>query len=201
MEWKDRVPTKANRKKITFEDTTLGTKYATVEYADEPSEVGTALNKSNLLQGFNNVECKKVTVNANINWLNTPSVETYYLNVDFGYVPNAFLILAYKHECSGTYTYTHDPNYPPYGETSITESVSGTFEKEVFFWSCGDKIKFENLSYRAGAEFNMKNLEVTDEGKMKLTYELDGARPTGGADYKTTNVFSFYMIIFKKPIE
>lgn len=42
IEVKDRVPTKVNRKKITFEDD--GTvKYAIVEYADEPIEEGTRI--------------------------------------------------------------------------------------------------------------------------------------------------------------
>lgn len=45
MSFKDRVPSKPNRKKITFEDDNT-VRYATVEYADEPIEVGTPLNKS-----------------------------------------------------------------------------------------------------------------------------------------------------------
>ena len=45
MRFKDRVPSKPNRKKITFEDDNT-VRYATVEYADEPIEEGTPLNKS-----------------------------------------------------------------------------------------------------------------------------------------------------------
>lgn len=45
---KDRVPTKPNRKKITFEDDS-SVRYATVEYADEPVEAGTAVNKQNVI--------------------------------------------------------------------------------------------------------------------------------------------------------
>lgn len=45
---KDRVPTRPGRMKITPEDGSPAY-YATVEMADEPSEVGTALNKSSLL--------------------------------------------------------------------------------------------------------------------------------------------------------
>lgn len=42
---KDRVPTKPNRKKITFEDDN-SVRYATVEYADLPTEQGTPINKA-----------------------------------------------------------------------------------------------------------------------------------------------------------
>lgn len=44
---KDRVPTYPNRKKITYEDGT--TQYATVEYADEPIEEGTPINRALLM--------------------------------------------------------------------------------------------------------------------------------------------------------
>ena len=44
----DRIPTKPGRMKITPEDGSP-TYYATVEMADEPTQVGTALNKENLL--------------------------------------------------------------------------------------------------------------------------------------------------------
>lgn len=40
----DRVPTRANRKKITFDDNTV--RYATVEYADEPLQAGTPINRA-----------------------------------------------------------------------------------------------------------------------------------------------------------
>lgn len=45
---KDRIPTRPNRRKITFEDDNT-VKYAKIEYADEPIEEGTPLNKGNLL--------------------------------------------------------------------------------------------------------------------------------------------------------
>lgn len=48
MKFTDRVPAKPNRRKFIFDDTTLGTKYATVEYADEPTTTGTVLNANNL---------------------------------------------------------------------------------------------------------------------------------------------------------
>lgn len=44
---KDRVPTYPNRKKITYEDGTV--QYATVEYADEPIEEGTPVNRALLM--------------------------------------------------------------------------------------------------------------------------------------------------------
>ncbi len=40
---KDRVPTKPNRRKITFDDGTVV--YANIEYADEPTEQGTPINR------------------------------------------------------------------------------------------------------------------------------------------------------------
>ena len=40
---KDRVPTKPNRRKITFDDGTVV--YADIEYADEPTEQGTPINR------------------------------------------------------------------------------------------------------------------------------------------------------------
>ena len=48
IEWKDRLPTQPNRKKITYEDNSV--EYATIEYADEPNagDEGTPLNKANL---------------------------------------------------------------------------------------------------------------------------------------------------------
>lgn len=46
---KDRLPTKPNRKKITFEDD-HSIRYATVEYADEPTEEGSRINKELLLK-------------------------------------------------------------------------------------------------------------------------------------------------------
>jgi hypothetical protein len=44
MEFKDRVPTYPNRKKITYEDGKV--EYVTIENADEPVEQGTPLNKA-----------------------------------------------------------------------------------------------------------------------------------------------------------
>ena len=43
IEVKDRVPTKPNRKKITYDDGRV--EYAKIEYADEPTEQGTPINK------------------------------------------------------------------------------------------------------------------------------------------------------------
>lgn len=40
---KDRIPTQPNRKKITYDDGRV--EYAKVEYADNPTEVGTPINK------------------------------------------------------------------------------------------------------------------------------------------------------------
>lgn len=51
-DFKDRQPTKAGRRKLTFDDGT--SKFATVEMADEPTAEGTALNREAFmaLQGF-----------------------------------------------------------------------------------------------------------------------------------------------------
>lgn len=46
--FKDRNPTKPNRKKITFEDDG-SVKYATVEFADDPATEGTKLNRESLM--------------------------------------------------------------------------------------------------------------------------------------------------------
>lgn len=50
----NRVPTQANRKKITKSDGTF--EYVTIEYADEPNEVGTYINRQTMMgiQGFLN---------------------------------------------------------------------------------------------------------------------------------------------------
>lgn len=45
LQFVDRIPTLPNRKKLTFDDQSI--KYAKVEYADEPFEEGTFLNKAN----------------------------------------------------------------------------------------------------------------------------------------------------------
>ena len=87
MLWKDRVPTRANRKKITFEDESLGTKYATVEYADEPTEQGTPLNRANMLKGFNNFVCGVLPTSA------TDGTIT----VDLGFEPYFILVFANTH--------------------------------------------------------------------------------------------------------
>lgn len=49
MKFIDRVPTNANRRKITYEDGS--SEYATIEYADNPTVTGTMLNANN----FNNI--------------------------------------------------------------------------------------------------------------------------------------------------
>lgn len=59
LQFVDRIPTLPNRKKLTFENDG-SVKYATVEYADEPAEEGTFLNKANfnrlnLVLGYNEV--------------------------------------------------------------------------------------------------------------------------------------------------
>lgn len=48
----NRVPTRPNRKKITKEDGSV--EYVTIEYADEPTEAGTPINRYSLMasQGF-----------------------------------------------------------------------------------------------------------------------------------------------------
>lgn len=43
MYLKDRIPTRPNRRKLTFEDDN-SVKYVTIEYADEPLEEGTPMN-------------------------------------------------------------------------------------------------------------------------------------------------------------
>lgn len=48
INFKNRVPSIPNRKKITFEDTGE-IRYATVEFADEPTETGTPINRDNLM--------------------------------------------------------------------------------------------------------------------------------------------------------
>ena len=51
-DFRDRIPTQANRKKITFEDGSI--KYGTVEFADNPVEDGSKLNRNTFMevQGF-----------------------------------------------------------------------------------------------------------------------------------------------------
>lgn len=49
---KDRVATKPNRFKLTFEDPSLGDKWATLSLDDEPTEVGTPLNSATLCNGI-----------------------------------------------------------------------------------------------------------------------------------------------------
>lgn len=51
-DFKDRQPTKAGRRKLTFDDGT--SEYVTVEMADEPAVEGTALNREAFMavQGF-----------------------------------------------------------------------------------------------------------------------------------------------------
>lgn len=46
--FKNRVPTEPNRKKITFEDNNE-IRYAIVEFADEPTETGTPINRDNMM--------------------------------------------------------------------------------------------------------------------------------------------------------
>lgn len=126
MIWKDRVPTNANRKKITFEDTSLGTKYATVEYADEPIEEGTPLNRANMLKGFNNFICGTATF----------STSNESITVDLGFEPYFIIVMGYGRRGSGVYTGTTatycNGNIVYSGENTtddnhyITISVSGT---------------------------------------------------------------------------
>lgn len=56
----DRVPKNANRKKIVKEDGT--TEYATVEFADNPTEAGTPLNREVFL-ALQGMEYSKVVFN------------------------------------------------------------------------------------------------------------------------------------------
>lgn len=53
FDFRDRVPSVPNRKKITFEDDG-SIKYATIEFADNPIEDGSKLNRLSLMesQGF-----------------------------------------------------------------------------------------------------------------------------------------------------
>ena len=48
INFKNRVPSIPNRKKITFEDTGE-VRYAKIEFADEPTETGTPINRDNLM--------------------------------------------------------------------------------------------------------------------------------------------------------
>lgn len=48
INFKNRVPTIPNRKKVTFEDTGE-VRYAVIEFADEPTETGTPINRDNML--------------------------------------------------------------------------------------------------------------------------------------------------------
>lgn len=56
----DRVPTNANRKKIVKEDGNV--EYATVEYADNPVEVGTPLNRE-VFMALQGMQYSKVEFN------------------------------------------------------------------------------------------------------------------------------------------
>ena len=79
LQFVDRVPTLPNRKKITHEDNSV--EYATIEYADEPIEDGTALNKLNLnngvanILGYNDVSVEKTTTE-------TPTTTRIYLQAN-----------------------------------------------------------------------------------------------------------------------
>ena len=94
MVWKDRVPTEPNRKKITFEDDD-SVRYAIIEYADEPVEEGTALNKAN--------------IENYIYQQTTPAVGYYTGNggtqeIEIGFKPKVLLIRASEHDPSGSAT-------------------------------------------------------------------------------------------------
>lgn len=197
MEWKDRVPTKANRKKIIFEDTTLGTKYATVEYADEPSEIGTALNKANLLQGFNNVECVSKTYN-----ISTPvsSSQPYNGNitVDLGYKPAGFILLGITTDQIVTFT-KNDQSVIVYPQQTVTSEGSyswlcgehwhfSTVTNLVPFGDVGIKIKskYEFSSFSQNSIIFSVNIEFTQAGMTK---------------YDVNNTTHFHFLVFKKPIE
>lgn len=193
MEWKDRVPTKANRKKITFEDTTLGTKYATVEYADEPSEVGTALNRANLLQGFNNVECvsKMVTLSSDIVGSRDAPVTSHVVDIDFGYIPAGFILLG----ISNSQTLTRE-NIQGATTSNLTTSVQDN-------WLCGSNmysatvsqyIDNVNVAYRISSQ-NNSTIKINIGLSIKITGN------SGSVNFHSVNVMFFHFLVFKKPIE
>ncbi|MCQ2911399.1 MAG: hypothetical protein MJ244_04340 [Clostridia bacterium] len=78
LQFVDRIPTLPNRKKLTFENDG-SVKYATVEYADDPAEEGTFLNKANFnklnaILGYNEIIATqeseigdKIVTNPNVN--------------------------------------------------------------------------------------------------------------------------------------
>lgn len=79
---KDRIPTYPNRKKITFEDTGEE-KYALIEYADEPTENGTFLNRSLFLEQFQSLKNHIEYITESGTWTvpeNVKSVEVFIVN-------------------------------------------------------------------------------------------------------------------------
>ena len=152
MLWKDRVPTMANRKKITFEDETLGTKYATVEYADEPTEQGTPLNRANMLKGFNNFVCGVFPTRVNGS-----------VTIDLGFEPYYIMVTAYGRRGSGVYvgtvaTYcngeiiytgentTDDNHYITISVSGTTLTVTGVISVDIAL-SGGNYIAFKHPAF------------------------------------------------------
>ena len=85
----DRVPTYANRKKITHSDGS--SEIVTVEFADEPTEVGTPLNRS-VFMALQGMEYSKVVFNSD------GSITTTY--------PTGTLLTVFNSDGSITDTFT-----------------------------------------------------------------------------------------------
>lgn len=197
MEWKDRVPTKANRKKITFEDTTLGTKYATVEYADEPSEVGTALNKANLLQGFNNVECISKTYN-----ISTPlsSSQPYNGNitVDLGYKPAGFILLGITTDQIVTIT-NNDQSVIVGAQQTVTSG-------ENYSWMCGEYWQSNTVTNVVPTGIDVSKIryiyKISSISQNSIIFSVNIEFTYAGiTGYDVNNTTHFHFLVFKKPIE
>ena len=70
--FKDRISTVADRKKITFEDN-QEERFAIVEFADEATELGTDINRTNMM-------AMQGSINSDITFNTNGSITTVYPN-------------------------------------------------------------------------------------------------------------------------
>ena len=87
MDFLDRVPTYPNRKKITYEDGSV--EYAKIEYADEPIEEGTPLNKATF-------ETLQTVVGDYIGNDDSNYGAGGFQTVDLGFTPKAVVVTSPK---------------------------------------------------------------------------------------------------------
>lgn len=113
MEWKDRVPTKPNRKKITFEDD-ASVRFAKIEYADEPTEEGTSLSAASFkaladdarpVTGTYTAQATSVTVNLGFR-PRALIIQPIGQNSNYFAGSNNLIPLAFSDSLSGTIIFT-----------------------------------------------------------------------------------------------